>query len=129
MTNAKRNKMQGKESDKKDLKLSVLLALCILFALMAAGLMGCNKETPKVVYKPVLSLSIDMLLPTDSNGYSYYELYNPNGQNIHTISGKLLIDGKPPVVGEPVIVPFLLLPLISVIVAPLPLYDDVLNVL
>jgi hypothetical protein len=44
MTNEKRNKMQGKESDKKDLKLSVLLALCILFALMAAGLMGCSKE-------------------------------------------------------------------------------------
>jgi hypothetical protein len=36
--------MQGKESDKKDLKLSALLALCILFALMAAGLMGCSKS-------------------------------------------------------------------------------------
>jgi hypothetical protein len=102
MTNEKRNKMQGKESDKKDLKLSALLALCILFALMAAGLMGCNKETPNIVHKPVLSLSIDVLLPTDSNGYSYYELYNPNGQNIHTITGTFLIDGKPPV-GEPVI--------------------------
>ena len=67
-------------------------------------LSGCKKDIPDVVHTPVLSLSIDMLLPTDSSGYSYYELYNPNGQNIHTITGKLLIDGKPPVVGEPVIV-------------------------
>lgn len=38
--------MQGKESDKKDIKLSVLLALCILFALIAAGLVSCS-EKPK----------------------------------------------------------------------------------
>jgi hypothetical protein len=36
--------MQGKESDKKDIKLSVLLALCILFALIAAGLVSCGNN-------------------------------------------------------------------------------------
>ena len=84
MTNEKRNNM-------KWLLISIIL------------LSGCSKETPNIVHKPVLSLSIDMLLPTDSNGYAYYELYNDKGQNIHTITGKLLIDGKPPVIGEPVI--------------------------
>jgi hypothetical protein len=103
MTNEKRNKMQGKGTEKQA-RISFILVLCIFALLLATAFVGCSKEIPKVVYKPVLSLSIDVLLPTDSNGYSYYELYNPNGQNIHTISGKLLIDGKPPVVGEPVIV-------------------------
>jgi len=40
--------MQGKESDKRDIKISVLLALCILFALIAAGLVSCSvKPTHK----------------------------------------------------------------------------------
>jgi len=34
--------MQGKESDKRDVQLSALLALCILFALIAAGLVSCG---------------------------------------------------------------------------------------
>jgi hypothetical protein len=93
--------MQGKGTEKQA-RISFILFLCILALLMIAGLTGCKKETSDVVHKPVLSLSIDALLP-DSNGYAYYELYNPYGQNIHTISGKLLIDGKPPV-GEVVIV-------------------------
>ena len=95
--------MQGKGTEKQA-RISFILILCIFALLLATAFVGCSKEMPNVVHKPVLSLSIDMLLPTDSSGYSYYELYNPNGQNIHTITGKLLIDGKPPVVGEPVIV-------------------------
>lgn len=35
--------MQGPESDKRDLQLSAFLALCILFALIAAGLIGCTQ--------------------------------------------------------------------------------------
>ena len=93
--------MQGKGTEKQA-RISFILVLCIFALLLATTLIGCSKEIPKVVHTPVLSLSIDMLLPTDSNGYSYYELYNPNGQNIHTITGTFLIDGKPPV-GEPVI--------------------------
>ena len=101
MINEKRNKMQGKGTEKQA-RISFILFLCILALLLATAFVGCSKQTPNIVHKPVLSLSIDVLLPTDSNGYSYYELYNPNGQNIHTITGTFLIDGKPPV-GEPVI--------------------------
>ena len=93
--------MQGKGTEKQA-RISFILFLCILGLLLATAFVGCSKEIPNVVHKPVLSLSIDVLLPTDSNGYSYYELYNANGQNIHTITGTFLIDGKPPV-GEPVI--------------------------
>lgn len=101
MINEKRNKMQGPGTEKQA-RISFILFLCILALLLATAFVGCSKQTPNIVHKPVLSLSIDVLLPTDSNGYSYYELYNPNGQNIHTITGTFLIDGKPPV-GEPVI--------------------------
>jgi len=89
MTNAKRNKMQGKESDKKDLKLSALLALCILFALMAAGLMGCSKDG-------FIEMSIDSKLPKDQNGYSVFQLYSTETQNIHTITGSIRVHGKIP---------------------------------
>jgi len=34
--------MQGKESDKRDVQISALLALCVLFALIAAGLVSCG---------------------------------------------------------------------------------------
>mgnify|MGYP000903877029 CR=1 FL=1 len=74
--NLKQNKMQGKESDKKDLKLSALLTLCILFALIAAGLMGCGKEVDVPFKKPILSLTIDPMLPKDANGYFHYKLWN-----------------------------------------------------
>lgn len=35
--------MQGPESDRKDVKMSFLLAMCILFALIAAGLISCTQ--------------------------------------------------------------------------------------
>jgi hypothetical protein len=105
--------MQGKESDKKDLKLSALLTLCILFALMAAGLMGCSKdvdiydnsvEFKKVNYirewkplqKPNVDVSIDTRLPKDNNGYSVFQLYSMETQNLHRISGKILFNGAAP---------------------------------
>ncbi len=87
--------MQGKESDKKDLKLSALLALCILFALMAAGLMSCSKEGFLQPNRNI-EMSIDTRLPKDSNGYSYFKLYSSETQNIHTISGSIRINGKIP---------------------------------
>jgi len=98
----KQNKMQGKGTEKQA-RISFILFLCILTLLLATAFVGCSKEIPNVVHKPVLSLSIDVLLPTDSNGYAYYKLYNDSGQNIHAIKGTFLIDDKPPV-GEPVIV-------------------------
>jgi len=95
MTNEKRNKMQGKESDKKDLKLSALLALCILFALMAAGLMGCSKEGFLQPNRNI-EMSIDSKLPKDQNGYSVFSLYSTETQNIHTITGSIRVNGKIP---------------------------------
>jgi hypothetical protein len=95
MTNEKRNKMQGKESDKKDLKLSALLALCILFALIAAGLMGCNKDG-FLQPKRDIEMTIDSKLPKDQNGYSVFSLYSTETQNIHTISGSIRVNGKIP---------------------------------
>jgi len=95
MTNEERNKMQGKESDKKDLKLSALLALCILFALLAAGLMGCSKEGFLQPNKNI-EMSIDSKLPKDQNGYSVFSLYSTETQNIHTITGSIRVNGKIP---------------------------------
>jgi len=87
--------MQGKGSDKNDMKLSVLLALCILFALMAAGLMGCSKEGFLQPDRNI-EMSIDSKLPKDSNGYSVFKLYSNDRQNIHTISGSIRVNGKIP---------------------------------
>ena len=87
--------MQGKESDKKDLKLSALLALCILFALIAAGLMGCNKDG-FLQPKRDIEMTIDSKLPKDQNGYSVFSLYSTETQNIHTISGSIRVNGKIP---------------------------------
>ena len=87
--------MQGKESDKKDLKLSALLALCILFALMAVGLMGCSKEGFLQPNRNI-EMSIDSKLPKDQNGYSVFSLYSTETQNIHTITGSIRVNGKIP---------------------------------
>jgi len=87
--------MQGKESDKKDLKLSALLALCILFALMAAGLISCSKEGFLQPNRNI-EMSIDSKLPKDQNGYSVFSLYSTETQNIHTITGSIRVNGKIP---------------------------------
>lgn len=42
--------MQGPESNKRDLQLSAFLALCILFAVIAAGLVSCDDKPTK--HKP-----------------------------------------------------------------------------
>lgn len=72
-------------------------------------LSACSKEiiTPEIP-KPKLSLSIDPLLPIDSNGYYHFKLFNrnPMGNNLQKFSGKFLIDGNPPPAGEPAIVEF-----------------------
>ena len=77
----------------------------LLFGLVIL-LSACSKEviTPDVP-KPKLSLSLDPLLPIDSNGYYHFVLYNrtPMGNNTHEIGGVALVDGKP-VVGDPIVV-------------------------
>jgi len=80
----------------------------LLFGLLIL-LTSCSKEivTPDVP-KPKLSLSIDPLLPIDSNGYYHFKLFNRNplGNNLHKFTGKMLINNNPPPVGEPVIVEY-----------------------
>jgi hypothetical protein len=66
-------------------------------------LSGCSKDVEMPINKPKLEMVLDMRLPQDANGYSIFTLYNPDGQNIHRINGKVLIDGLPPS-PEPVIV-------------------------
>ena len=79
----------------------------LLFGLVIL-LSACGKEviTPDVP-KPKLSLSLDPLLPIDSNGYYHFVLYNrvPMGNNTHEIGGIALIDGKPQST-EPLIINF-----------------------
>ena len=70
---------------------------------MLLSLSSCSKEVEIPIKKPVISLVLNTRLPIDSNGYPYFTLYNPDGQNLHRISGVVLIDGIPPS-PEPVIV-------------------------
>ena len=76
MINEKRNKMQGPGTEKQA-RISFILFLCILALLLATAFVGCSKETPNIVHKPVLSLSIDTRLPKDQNGYSVWTLIPP----------------------------------------------------
>ena len=84
----------------------IIALLGILFLMFL--LPSCSKEvTTPDVPKPKLSLSLDPLLPKDSNGYYHFVLYNrtPNGNNTHEIGGTALINDKP-LTTEPLIVTF-----------------------
>jgi hypothetical protein len=94
--------MQGKGTEKQA-RISFILILCILALLLSTVFVGCSKEVEAPIKKPVISLVLNTRLPIDANGYPYFTLYNPDGQSIHRISGKVLIDGLPPS-PEPVIV-------------------------
>jgi hypothetical protein len=80
----------------------------LLFGLIIL-LSACSKEvtTPEIP-KPKLSLSIDPLLPKDSNGYYHFLLYNrvAMGNNTHEIGGIALINDKPPQAGEQIYVTY-----------------------
>ena len=64
--------------------LSILL--CILFC------SGCSKD----IFKKNIQLNIDTRLPKDNNGYSVFNLYSKETQNIHTISGSIRVNGRIP---------------------------------
>ena len=66
MTNEKRNKMQGKGTEKQA-RISFILFLCILALLLATTFVGCSKEVDVPFKKPILSLTIDPMLPKDAN--------------------------------------------------------------
>ncbi len=65
----------------------LLLARLILFS-------ACSKEDIFPTEK--VELIIDTKLPKDSNGYSIFNLYTTQTQNIQSISGSIRINGKIP---------------------------------
>jgi hypothetical protein len=71
----------------------MIVYLTLLFVMVSMS--SCSKEG---VLQPNrnIEMSIDTRLPKDSNGYSIFNLYSTQTQNIHTISGSIRINGKIP---------------------------------
>lgn len=86
--------MQGPGTEKQA-RISFILFLCILALLLIAGLTGCSKEGFLQPNRNI-EMSIDTRLPKDSNGYSIFNLYSTQTQNIHTISGSIRVNGEIP---------------------------------
>ena len=70
------------------MKRLLILAFIVVFT-------SCTKDD---IFNPKenVEMSIDVRLPKDVNGYSYFKLYSSETQNIHTISGSIRINGKIP---------------------------------
>lgn len=83
--------MKAKISEK-----SVLIILYLLGLILITFLPACNKEVSAQMVQKNIELSIDTRLPKDSNGYSVFNLYSTQTQNIHTISGSIRVNGKIP---------------------------------
>jgi len=67
----------------------------ILFFVMTfigITLSACNKDE----FGGRIELNIDTRLPKDGNGYSVFNLYSQQTQNIHTISGTIRRNGRIP---------------------------------
>ena len=94
MINEKRNKMQGKGTEKQA-RISFILFLCILALLLVTSFVGCSKEGFLQPNRDI-EISIDSKLPKDQNGYSIFQLYSTQTQNIHTITGSIRVNGKIP---------------------------------
>jgi len=86
--------MQGKGTEKQA-RISFILILCIFVLLLATTFVGCTKDS-FLQPKRDIELSIDTRLPKDSNGYSVFNLYSIQTQNIHTISGSIRVNGEIP---------------------------------
>ena len=86
--------MQGKGTEKQA-RISFILFLCILALLLATTLIGCSKEG-FLQPKRNIEMSIDSKLPKDQNGYSVFQLYSTQTQNIHTITGSIRVNGRIP---------------------------------
>jgi hypothetical protein len=71
---------------------SILLVLYILGLLCVTFFSACNKDE----FGGVTELSIDTRLPKDVNGYSVFNLYSQQTQNIHTVSGSVRRNGRIP---------------------------------
>ena len=71
---------------------SVLIVLYLLGLICLTFFSSCNKDD----FGGRIELNIDTRLPKDSNGYSIFNLYSTQTQNIHTISGTIRRNGRIP---------------------------------
>jgi hypothetical protein len=74
---------------------SILILIYILGLLCITFFSSCSKEGFLQPNKNI-EMSIDTRLPKDSNGYSIFNLYSTQTQNIHTISGSIRVNGRIP---------------------------------
>ena len=84
----KRSKM--KVSDKAKIMIVYLSLLSIIISLSSCTKDGFLQPTRNI------EMSIDTRLPKDDNGYSIFNLYSVQTQNIHTISGSIRVNGRIP---------------------------------
>ena len=68
--------------------MKIITVTCILTLFM----LGCSKDD----FGGKIELNIDTRLPKDQNGYSVFNLYSTQTQNIHTISGTIRRNGRIP---------------------------------
>ena len=80
---------------KRHFKNVMLILAYILGLILLTFLPACNKEGFLQPNRNI-ELSIDARLPKDSNGYSVFNLYSTQTQNIHTISGSIRVNGEIP---------------------------------
>ena len=80
---------------KRHFKNVMLILAYILGLILLTFLPACNKEGFLQPNRNI-EMSIDTHLPKDSNGYSVFNLYSTQTQNIHTISGSIRVNGKIP---------------------------------
>jgi hypothetical protein len=79
----------------KHFKNVILVLLYILGLVLLTFLPACNKEGFLQPNRNI-EISIDTRLPKDNNGYSVFNLYSTQTQNIHTISGSIKVNGRIP---------------------------------
>jgi hypothetical protein len=89
MTNEKRNNMKISDKTKIMVVYFILILVLIFFN-------GCTKEGFLQPNRNI-EMSIDTRLPKDNNGYSIFNLYSTQTQNIHTISGSIRVNGNIPI--------------------------------
>jgi hypothetical protein len=75
---------------------SVLVILYLLGLILITFFSSCSKEVSAQMVEKNIELSIDTRLPKDNNGYSVFNLYSTQTQNIHTISGSIRVNGEIP---------------------------------
>jgi hypothetical protein len=95
MTDEKTNKMKGPGLDLKEHSGSLYVLAVIVIAFILFGLTGCSKEG-FLEPKRNIEMTIDSKLPKDQNGYSVFNLYSTETQNIHTITGSIRVNGEIP---------------------------------